>query len=63
MRPPPGHREVQWLEPYVLKLNDDRGDDAAFERDVKSVRCSILGRPVRIRWVQGWVMAVLHMPA
>ncbi|KAI7836605.1 hypothetical protein COHA_009563 [Chlorella ohadii] len=48
VRPPPGHREVQWLEPYVLKLNDDRGDDAAFERDVKSVRCSILGRPVRI---------------
>ena len=50
--PPPAHREVQWLEPYICGLNDERGD-VGFPRDVKSVRCTILGRPVRIRWAAG----------
>ncbi|PRW33603.1 heme oxygenase isoform B [Chlorella sorokiniana] len=45
--PPPAHREVQWLEPYICGLNDERGE-VGFPRDVKSVRCTILGRPVRI---------------
>lgn len=47
--PPPGQSEVQWLEPYVCSLNDTRLD-VGFQRDVKGVRCTILGRPVRIRW-------------
>lgn len=40
--------EVQWLEPYVYDLNDMR-EDEGFERDVKSVCCTLLGRPLRIR--------------